>query len=194
VFDDNGRAVAVTVVEAGPCVVVQRKTADKDGYEAIQVGFDDRPLARTNQPLTGHFRAHGVNVPKRHLREFRLDDAGAEYSEGQELTVALFEAGQAIEVVGTTKGRGFTGVVKRHHFHGGPASHGSKVHRVPMSGGATDAARVFKGHKNPGHMGAEQRTVKGLRVFDIDAEHNLIVVRGAIPGPRGGLVVVLPAK
>lgn len=193
VFDANGRAVAVTVIEAGPCVVVQRRTADKDGYEAIQVGFGDRPIGRTNQPLTGHFQAHGISAPKRHLREFRVDP-GAEYAEGQELTVSLFEAGQEIEVSGLTKGRGFAGVIKRHHFHGGPASHGSKVHRAPMSAGATDAARVFKGQGMPGHMGNDQRTIKGLRVFEIDTENNLLVVRGAVPGPRGGLVVVRPAR
>ena len=194
VFDANGRAVSVTVIEALPNVVVQCRTTERDGYEAIQVGYGDRPVSKTNQPMTGHFKAHGIDVPKRHLREFRLDAGADEYTEGQELTVALFEAGQAIQVTGTTKGRGFTGVIKRHHFHGGPASHGSKVHRAPMSGGATDAARVFKGHKNPGHLGADRRTVPGLSIVEIDTEHNLLVVRGSVPGPRGGLVVVLPAR
>lgn len=192
IFDDRGRAVGVTVIQAGPCIVVQRKTTDKDGYEAIQVGFEERPLRRTNQPMTGHFRAHGISAPRRYLREFRLGE-NEDYSEGQELTVELFQVGQRIHVTGRSKGRGFAGVIKRHGFRGGPASHGSKVHRSPMSAGSTDAARVFPGKRSPGHYGNETVTVKNLTVVGVDKENNLLVVRGAVPGPRGGLVIVRPA-
>jgi large subunit ribosomal protein L3 len=192
VFDERGRAVGVTVIEAGPCVVVQRKTVDKDGYEAIQVGYGERSLRRTNMPMTGHFKAHGIAAPRRYLREFRLSE-GEDYREGQELTVELFQVGQKIDVTGRSKGRGFAGVIKRHGFRGGPASHGSKVHRSPMSAGSTDAARVFPGKRSPGHYGYETVTVKGLTVVGVDPENNLLVVKGAVPGPRGGLLIVRPA-
>ncbi len=191
VFDEAGRALAVTVVQAGPCVVVQRRRTATDGYEAIQVGFGDLPLRKSNMPMTGHFKAHRSN-PKRYLREFRLE-ADEAYEEGQELTVKLFEPGQSIEVTGWSKGRGFAGGMKRHGFRGGPATHGSKVHRTPQSAGATDAARVFPGKRSPGHMGNERVTIKGLRVIEVDPERHLILIRGAIPGPRGGLVIIRPA-
>jgi len=191
VFDEAGRALAVTVVQAGPCVVVQRRRTATDGYEAIQVGFGDLPLRKSNMPMTGHFKAHRSN-PKRYLREFRLE-ADETYEEGQELTVKLFEPGQSIEVTGWSKGRGFAGGMKRHGFRGGPATHGSKVHRTPQSAGATDAARVFPGKRSPGHMGNERVTIKGLRVIEVDPERHLILIRGAIPGPRGGLVIIRPA-
>lgn len=191
VFDDNGRAVAVTVIQAGPCVVVQRRTTEKDGYEAIQIGFEELPLRKSNMPMTGHFKAHGTN-PTRYLREFRVSP-GDDYREGQQLTVGMFQPGQAVDVVGWSKGRGFAGGVKRHGFRGGPASHGSKVHRAPMSAGATDAARVFPGKRSPGHMGNERVTVKGLTVVGIDPEKHLILISGAVPGPRGGLVLIRAA-
>jgi len=191
VFDENGRAVAVTVLQAGPCVVVQRRTAERDGYEAIQVGFEELPLRKANMPITGHFKAHGCN-PMRYLREFRLDE-GEDYQEGQQLTVEIFEQGQKVDVVGWSKGRGFAGVIKRHGFHGGPASHGSKVHRAPMSAGATDAARVFKGKKSPGHMGNARVTAKGLTVVGVDPERNLLLVKGSVPGARGSMVIIRPA-
>lgn len=192
VFTPEGAALPVTVIEAGPCVVVQRKTAERDGYEAVQVGYGERKRSRTNSPMTGHFERHGV-TPKQHLREWRLE-AGEEYEERQELTVALFESGQIVDVIGQSKGRGFQGVIKRHGHHGGPASHGSKVHRQPMSSGATDAARVFPGRGMPGHMGATQVTARGLKVVRVDAERNLLLVQGSVPGANGGLVAVQPSK
>ncbi len=192
IYSPTGEAVPVTVIEAGPCVVVQRKTQERDGYEAVQIGYGERRRSRTNQPLTGHFERHGVS-PKQHLREWRLEP-GEEYQERQELTVAMFAEGQLVDVVGRSKGKGFQGVIKRHGHHGGPASHGSKVHRQPMSSGATDAARVFPGRGMPGHMGAEQVTVRGLVVVRVDKERNLLLVKGAVPGANGGLVAVRPSK
>ncbi|MBC7288087.1 MAG: 50S ribosomal protein L3 [Armatimonadetes bacterium] len=191
IFDDRGHAVAVTVIQAGPCVVVQRKTADRDGYEAIQVGFEELPLRKSNMPYTGHFQKRGLK-PLRFLREFRLSE-GEDYHEGQRLTVELFPVGEKVDVTGTSKGRGFAGGVKRHGFSGGPASHGSKVHRSPMSAGSTDAARTFPGKRSPGHMGNERVTVQSLTVVRVDPQNNLIIVKGAVPGPRGGLVVVRPS-
>lgn len=192
IFSPQGEAVPVTVIEAGPCVVVQRKTQERDGYEAVQIGYEDRPRARTNQPETGHFERHGVS-PKKHLKEWRLQE-GEDYQERQELTVAMFSEGQIVDVIGQSKGRGFAGGIKRYHFSGGPAQHGSKVHRSPMSNGATDAARVFPGARRPGHMGAAQVTARGLTVVKVDAERNLLVVRGSAPGANGGLVAVRPSK
>lgn len=188
IFDEKGQVVPVTVIKAGPCTVVQLKTAQRDGYAAIQVGFEEAKRSRTNSPMTGHFGKHNV-APLRHLKEFPVAE-GEERAEGDTLTVSQFEPGQRVTVVGTSKGRGFAGGIKRHGFHGGPASHGSKVHRAPMSAGATDAARVFKGKRSPGHMGHEQVTVKGLRVVEIDPENHLLVVSGPVPGPVGGLLVV----
>ncbi len=188
IFDADGRAVAVTVIEAGPCVVVQRKTVDVDGYEAVQLGFEDRSYARTNSPMTGHFESKGVS-PKKHLQEFELAK-GEDVSPGDEITVEMFEPGQIVNVIGITKGKGFAGGMKRHGFHGGPASHGSKVHRAPMSAGATDAARVFPGQRMPGHMGHVQRKIKNLCVVEVDPENNMLVVKGAIPGPNGAVVAI----
>ncbi len=192
IFTDSGQAVPVTVIEAGPCVVVQRKTPDRDGYSAVQVGFEEAKRSRTNSPMTGHFESRGLR-PMKYLREFRVE-ADEQFEEGQQLTVEMFEPGQKVTVTGTSKGRGFAGVIKRHGFRGGPASHGSKVHRSPMSAGATDAARVFPGQRMPGHMGNKKVTVKGLQIIEIDAEHNLLVVKGAVPGPNGGLVAIKPTQ
>ncbi len=189
IFDETGYVVPVTVIQAEPNVVVQRKTADKDGYEALQVGIEKRKRSRVNSPLTGHFGAAKVE-PLRYLREIPCP-AGAERNPGDELRVGeVFEVGQIVKVIGTTKGRGFAGGIKRHGFHGGPATHGSKVHRAPQSTGATDAARVFAGVRKPGHMGAKRCTVSGLKIVKIDAERNLLMVRGAIPGANGRLVIV----
>ncbi len=190
-FDEQGRAVTVTVLEAGPCVVVQKRQVDKDGYEAVQLGFGEVAERRVNSPLRGHFAAHQVK-PQRVLAEFRLQDVSG-LAEGQELRADIFEAGELVAVTGTSKGKGFAGVVKRHGFHGGPATHGSMLHRKAASGGATDAARVFKGVRKPGHMGAERVTTKGLQVVRVDAERNLLIVKGAVPGAPGGLVrITLP--
>jgi large subunit ribosomal protein L3 len=188
IFDDAGNAVPVTVVRAGPCVVVQRKTAETDGYEAIQLGFEEKKRSRVNSPMTGHFASRNV-TPQQHLREFRVE-GDEEYNPGDVLNVTLFEEGQIVDVTGTSKGRGFAGGMKRHGFRGGPASHGSSVHRQPQSGGATDAQRVFKGKRGPGHMGNARRTVRGLRVVSVDEERNVLLIKGAVPGAPGGLLMI----
>ncbi len=189
VFDKAGRVVAVTVIEAGPCVVVQTKSGQgADGYDAVQLGFEDIKLSKLNSPQTGHFESRSVK-PKRYLKEFRVED-GEAFDVGQILTVKGFEAGQIVAITGVSKGKGFAGGIKRYHFRGGPASHGSKVHRAPMSSGSTDAARVFKGTRKPGHMGDAQVTTRGLTVVAVDAEKNLLVVKGAVPGAPGGLLKI----
>jgi len=194
-FAEDGRAVPVTVISAGPCVVVQRKTADREGYDALQLGYEEISKdRRLNSPRAGHFRRAGEKVKKeippcRHLAEFRFADCEA-YQIGDRIGVDVFEVGERVDVVGTSKGKGFAGVQKRHGAHGGPASHGSMSHRRPASGGATDAARVFKGTKKPGHMGNARTTVKRLRVHMVDEEKALLAVEGAVPGPNGGLLVV----
>jgi len=190
VFDSEGHVVPVTVIEAGPCTIVQKKTVETDSYAAIQVGYGDVKESRLNKPMQGHFKKHGVE-PKRVLREFRGE---TELSVGDKITVDIFSEGDLVDVTGISKGKGFQGVVKRHHFHGGPMSHGSMVHRKPQSSGATDAARVFKGVRKPGHMGHERVTVKRLKVVRVLPEKNLLLVKGAVPGPNGGLVTVRGAK
>jgi large subunit ribosomal protein L3 len=189
IFDEQGRVVPVTVVEAGPCVVVQRKTDEKDGYCAIQVGFMERKRSHTNQPMMGHFQSKGI-TPKRFLREFRIA-ASEEYAQGDEVKVDRFAKGEKVTIQGTSKGKGFAGGMKRHHFVGGPMEHGaSKIHRKPMSGGATDAARVFLGVRRPGHMGAATTTTKGLTIVDVDVDRNLLLIKGAVPGANGGLLSI----
>lgn len=189
IFDETGQAIPVSVIEAGPCVVTQVKTPEKDGYVAVQVGFEEISPKRVNKPMKGHFKKANV-PPMRYLREVPVDDVGA-LSVGTMIHVAdVFKPGDKVKVTGTSKGRGFQGVVKRHHFHGGPQSHGSMIHRKPQSSGATDAARTFKGVKKPGHMGAERVTQKGLTVVRVDAERNLLLVRGAVPGANGGLLII----
>jgi len=192
IFTDEGKVVPVTVVQAGPCTVVQRKNGQTDGYEAVQVGFEPRSRHRTNSPMSGHFESRGI-APLKYLTEFRVD-AEEEYEEGQELTVELFGEGELVDVTGRSKGRGFAGVMKRHGFRGGPASHGSKVHRSLQSAGATDAQRIFPGTRMPGQMGNKQVTVQGLTVVSVDAEENVLLIRGGIPGPNGGLVIIRPAR
>ncbi|GIV18569.1 MAG: 50S ribosomal protein L3 [Armatimonadota bacterium] len=189
IFDETGQAIPVSVIEAGPCVVTQVKTPEKDGYVAVQVGFEEISPKRVNKPMKGHFKKANV-PPMRYLREVPVEDIGA-LSVGTTIHVAdVFKPGDKVKVTGTSKGRGFQGVVKRHHFHGGPQSHGSMIHRKPQSSGATDAARTFKGVKKPGHMGAERVTQKGLTVVRVDAERNLLLVRGAVPGANGGLLII----
>lgn len=226
-FAEDGRAIPVTVLEVGPCYVVQQRTAEKDGYQAIQLGYlpyEEKDVRRarelhslherrrTNKDESGNMKdrskvdkeprgphrltlaAYGhflkYNVPPlRYLKEFRvakLDD----YAEGAELRADIFAAGEKVDVSGISKGRGFAGVVKRYGFKGGKASHGSMHHRKPASGGATDAARVFRGSRRPGHMGAEQVTVKNIEVVRADPERNVLVLKGAVPGPVGGVLVV----
>ncbi len=175
--------------------MVQRKTVDREGFDALQLGYEEVPKGKhLNRPLTGHFRRAGEKAEKempasRHLREFQFADCDA-YKIGDRITVDVFEVGERVDVTGTSKGKGFAGVHKRHGFRGGPAAHGSMSHRRPASGGATDAARVFKGTKKPGHMGSVRKTVRRLRVHMVDAERNLLLVEGSVPGPNGQLVTV----
>ncbi|TYO93846.1 50S ribosomal protein L3 [Desulfallas thermosapovorans] len=188
IFTDEGIAVPVTVIEAGPCTVAQKKTIAKDGYNAIQLGFGEKRENLFNKPMKGHFAKAGIK-PKRYLREVRVDDIDA-YEVGQEIKADIFTPGEKVDVVGTTKGRGFSGGIKRHGFHRGPMAHGSKYHRRPGSLAAKGPARVFKGRRLPGHYGAERVTIQNLEVVRADAGQNLLAVKGAIPGPRGGLVMV----
>ncbi|MBW7865698.1 MAG: 50S ribosomal protein L3 [Candidatus Hydrogenedens sp.] len=189
IFTDEGLWINVTLLEAGPCTVVQRKTADHDGYEAVQVGFGDVREKRCTKPLLTHFKKAGVS-PKRVLREFRID-AADELKPGDEVRTDIFKAGDHVDVSGVSKGKGFQGVMKRHGFGGGPGGHGSNFHRAPGSIGASaDPSEVIKGKKLPGQMGNEKITVQNLQVVDVVPEKNLLVVRGAVPGAKGGVVVV----
>jgi large subunit ribosomal protein L3 len=192
-FDEAGKIIPVTVVEAGPCVVTQKKTVDNDGYDAVQVGFKDIEDRKVNKPLKGHFEKAGVTA-KRYLREFKLDTA-ADMNVGEEIKVDVFEAGEKIDVTGTSKGHGYAGAIKRHGFSRLKETHGTgPVHRHAGSMGACSSpSRVFKGKKLPGHMGVDTVTIQNLDVVSVDAEKNLLLVRGAIPGPKGGLVIVKSA-
>ncbi len=192
VWDDN-RVVPVTVVQAGPCVVTQVRTPDKDGYPAIQLAYGEVNPRRVNKPITGHFAKAGV-APRRHLVELRTADA-TEYTLGQEVTVETFQPGDFVDVTGRTKGKGFAGVMKRHGFAGMRASHGvERVHRSPGSiGGCATPGRVFKGTRMAGRMGGVRHTVQSLKVQAVDPENNLLLIKGAVPGPRGGLVLVRSA-
>ncbi len=195
VFDERGKAVPVTVIQAGPCPVVQRKTVERDGYEAIQIGFET--LANKNRvtrPVRGHFDK-AQTAYQRFLREIRLRGSEGEFAVGQVLTVTLFAAGDRVRVTGVTKGRGFQGGVKRWNYKGGPMTHGSMFHRAPGSIGASSyPSRVFRGHHLPGHMGAARTTVRGLRVVSVDTQNNLVLIEGAVPGPSGGMVTIQKGK
>ena len=193
VFTDDGRLVPVTVVEAGPCKVVQKKTTESDGYDAVQVGFDtyaeNRAKKLVNKPMAGHFKKADV-APTRYLREFRLDNV-AELEVGNELTVAQFEAGEKIDVSGISKGHGFTGAIQRWNQHTGPMAHGSKYHRgVGSMGANSDPSRVFKNKHMAGHYGVERVTIQNLEIVKVDAERNLLLIKGAVPGPNGALLEV----
>ncbi len=195
VWDENNRVVPVTVVKAGPCVVTQVKNPEQDGYSSVQIAFGAIDPRKVNKPASGHFAKAGV-TPRRHLVELRTDDA-SDYSVGQELAVDTFEAGQTIDVVGTTKGKGYAGVMKRHGFHGVSSSHGAhKNHRKPGSiGGCATPGRVFKGMRMAGRMGSNKQTTQNLIIHAVDAENGIILIKGAVPGPKGGLVLVrTPAK
>ncbi|GGL93964.1 50S ribosomal protein L3 [Glutamicibacter protophormiae] len=193
VWDENNNLIPVTVVQADSNVVTQLRNADRDGYTAVQIGYGQIDPRKVTKPLAGHFEAAGV-TPRRHLVELRTADA-AEYAAGQELSVELFEAGQKVDVVGTSKGKGFAGVMKRHNFAGVSASHGAhKNHRKPGSiGGASTPGRVFRGQKMAGRMGAERVTTQNLTIHAIDAEKNLLLIKGAVPGARGRVVLVRTA-
>jgi large subunit ribosomal protein L3 len=189
-LQDDGSVVPVTVIQAGPCVVVQKKTKQKDGYDAVQLGFVEfiKPK-RVNQPMTGHFKKTNV-APARFLREVEVQ--GEESANpGDKVMVDIFNANELVHIIGTSKGRGFAGFVKRHHFRGGRATHGSMFHRAPGSiGSSAYPSRVLKGMRMAGHLGNARVTVQNLRVARIDQENNLLFVRGAVPGPAGGYVVV----
>jgi large subunit ribosomal protein L3 len=188
VFDPTGRAFAVTVIETGPCVVTQLRTQDSDGYNGVQLGFGT--AKKLNKPEAGHLRASGAN--SRYVREIRTEDNG-DLTVGQTVTAdAIFKPGDQVDVTGQSKGKGFQGTVKRHHFAGGPKTHGqSDRHRAPGSIGAgTTPGRVFKGQKMSGHMGDERVTVQNMRIVDVDTERNLVLVAGAVPGANGGLVTI----
>ena len=188
-FWEDGSRIPVTVIEAGPCFVIQRKTKEKDGYNAIQIGFEPAKEKRVTKPRRGHMKKAGQGY-FRVLREFPVDEPQG-FEIGQELRSDIFEIGEYVDVIGTTKGRGFAGVVKRHGFHGGRASHGSMFHRAPGSIGASAyPSRVFKGTRLPGRMGNERKTVQNLMVLGVQPERNLLIVHGAVPGHRNGIVMV----
>jgi len=191
-FNENGNVVPVTVLEVGPCAVVQKKTVENDGYDAIQLGFEDVREKLIVKPEKGHFDKAKVAY-KRVLREFKLDN-GAELNVGDILKADVFAIGDKVDVTGISKGKGYQGAIKRHGFHTGPMAHGSGYHRHQGSMGAnTDPSRVMKGKGMPGHMGSEQITIQNLYVVKVDAENNLIAIKGAVPGPNGGLIVVKSA-
>ncbi|HOW85137.1 MAG TPA: 50S ribosomal protein L3 [Candidatus Aminicenantes bacterium] len=192
-FDDAGNVVPVTVLKAGPCTVIQKKTPETDGYPAVQLGFvEERAVRRATKPQTGHFKKSGVPVVKK-LQEVGCSDLAA-VKEGDQVLVDIFEIGETIDVIGTSKGKGFAGVVKRHHFAGGDAAHGSMFHRAPGSIGASSyPSRVIKGMRMGGHMGHDRVTVRKLKVVATDKDQNLLIVKGAVPGAKGGYVLVRKA-
>lgn len=193
VWDADNHLVPVTVIKAGPCVVTQVRTEETDGYNAVQIAFGAIDPRKVNQPMSGHFEKAGV-TPRRHLIELRTADAGT-FTAGQEITAEAFEAGQRVDIVGRTKGKGFAGVMKRHGFHGVSASHGAhRNHRKPGSIGAcATPSRVFRGHRMAGRMGGERQTTQNLKIHAVDVEQGLLLVKGAVPGPRGSVVLVKTA-
>jgi len=193
IFAADGAAIPVTVLQAGPCLVVQRRKSENDGYEAVQVGLVEGRPAKSGKAMAGHFKKAGV-PPMRRLAEFRLDQ-GEDLKAGDEVKASMFKADDFVDVVGTSKGKGYQGVVKRHGFRGGRASHGSMFHRAPGSiGGSSDPSRVYPGMRSGGRMGGERITVKNLKVVRVDEEKNLIYVRGAVPGGSRGYVAIRRAK
>jgi large subunit ribosomal protein L3 len=188
IFDEAGKAIPVTVVEAGPCTVLQKKIEETDGYNAIQVGFYNLKEKQANKPAKGHFKKAGVK-PLRYIKEFRLANID-NYEVGQAINVDVFAPGDVIDVVGTSKGKGFAGAVKRHNFARGSMGHGSKYHRRPGSLGAMGPARVFKGRKMPGRLGGDRVTVQALKVVKVYPDRNLILIKGSIPGPKKSLVTI----
>jgi large subunit ribosomal protein L3 len=188
VFGENGVVVPVTVVEAGPCVVLQKKTAETDGYEAIQLGFADKKESRINSPEKGHAKKADT-APKRFVKEIRQVELDG-YEVGQEVKADLFSNGEFVDVTGVTKGKGFQGNIKRHGQSRGPMSHGSRYHRRPGSMGPVDPARVFKGKALPGRMGGDQVTIQGLEVVQVDAEKNLLLIKGSVPGAKNSFITL----
>ncbi len=190
IFDENGKVIPVTVVEAGPCVVSQKKTVETDGYDALQIGFGDLRPKLVNKPMKGHFDKSDV-APKRVLKECRFEDVNV-YNVGDVIKADVFEAGEQVDVVGTSKGKGYAGVIKRWNFGRLKETHGTGpvVRKGGSIGACSDPSRVFKGKKMSGHLGAEQVTVQNLKIAKVDAENNLIAIKGAIPGPNGGTVLI----
>ena len=187
IFDENGLVIPVTVIEAGPCVVAQVKTSETDGYNAIQLGFGDVKAKHINKPEMGHFAKSKLD-PKKHLREFRLDSV-ENYKVGDEVKADIFAAGEKVDIQGTSKGKGFQGVIKRHGQSRGPMGHGSMYHRRPGSMGPTSTpGRVFKGKKLPGHMGSQTITIQNLEVVRVDLDKNVILVKGSVPGAKGAIL------
>lgn len=189
IFTEEGKVIPVTVVEAGPCTVTQIKTVEKEGYNALQLGFGTIREKKLNKPQRGHFESKEVQ-PHRHLAELRVEDPTG-YQLGQSITVEAFSKGDRVDITGRSRGKGFAGVVKRHNFSGGPASHGAHFHRAPGAIGAcATPSRVFKGARMPGRMGAERVTTLNLEIVDIKPERNLLLLKGSVPGPDGGLLII----
>ncbi len=195
VYQEDGSAVPVTVVDVSGNQILQRKTSEKDGYSAVQVGFDDQKIDRLNKPKQGHYKAHG-GEPKKRIREFRCENDEALPGEDvKDLGATLFQDGQWVDVIGTTKGKGFQGVMKRYGFHGSPMTHGSMMHRRPGAVGCgTTPGRIWKGRKMPGRHGNYRRTVQNLKVVAVREEDNVLLISGALPGAKGGYVMIRPAK
>jgi large subunit ribosomal protein L3 len=192
-FAADGRVIPVTVIQAGPCVVTQIKTQASDGYNALQLGFEEVKVRHVTQPLQGHFRKSG-EACFRHLQEFAVDHPEA-YTLGQRITLEIFAVGERVDVSGTTKGRGFAGVIKKEGFSGGRTTHGSKCHRIPGSiGSSAWPSRVFKGKGMPGHYGADRQTMQNIEIVDIRADDHILLVRGAVPGPASGMVAIKKPK
>jgi large subunit ribosomal protein L3 len=189
-FDEKGNAIPITIIKVGPCTVIQRRTEEKDGYSAVQLGFvEEKPKRKPNKAQEGHFKKAGV-PPTKVLREFQYETK-QEVKEGDQFDVDIFQVGETVDVVGSSKGKGFAGVIKRWGFHGGKASHGSMFHRAPGSiGCSADPSRVMKGKKLPGQMGDERVTVKNLLIVETDKEHNLLVVKGAVPVAKVGYLLI----
>ena len=189
IFDEGGTAMAVTLIQAGPCPILQKRVPERDGYSALQIGFDQRTPKNVTQPMLGHFKKAGAE-PVRCIREMRMEDTNG-FEVGQKLDVALFKAGDQVDICGVSKGRGFAGTIKRFHTRRGPTTHGSNYHRRPGSGGASsDPSRVLKGKKMPGHLGNISATTQNLMIVGTDPEKNLLVVKGSIPGHNNGYVVI----
>ena len=189
IFNEDGVLTPVTVLQAGPCVVTQIKTVENDGYSAVQVGFADKRAKLVNKPLKGHFDKAGVSY-KRYIKEFKFENA-ADYALAQEIKADIFEAGDKVDATAISKGKGFQGAIKRHGQHRGPMAHGSKFHRHQGSNGScSDPSKVFKGKGMPGHMGAKRITIQNLEIVKVDVENNLLLVKGAVPGPKKALVTI----
>ncbi len=193
-FTDEGKAIGVTMIKAGPCYVIQQKTISKDGYNSLQIGFEEKREKLTPSPQLGHFKKAKL-PPLRFVREFRVEEEGLKkFIPGSQIKVDLFKPGEKVDITGTTIGKGFQGVVKRWGFKSGPATHGSMSHRAPGSIGHTDPARVLKGTKMSGHMGARKKTVSHLEVVRVDTEKSLLAVKGAVPGAKGGYLIIKKSK